>query len=150
MGSGIEGLANADQHTLKGPGDIGPGGPEEAGPSAAIAGRQSCTADLGPSRDRYPKARYPKTLRKVSFFVCPRSSRPVEAVMLRCTSGTHFENGSKRCTLLGSGNNLTEENPPTCPYNRILRSSNDGTRRWKRKFPKPARIRRSTIFRSSS
>src|SRR2546429_9908855 len=108
MGSGIEGLANADQHTLKGPGDIGPGGPEEADPGPAIAGRQSCTADLGPSRDRYPKARYPKTLRKVSFFVCPRSSRPVEAVILRWTSGTHLENGAKRCTTLGSGEKLSQ------------------------------------------
>src|SRR5262249_44221704 len=56
--------------------------------------------------------------------------------------------GAKWCTLGGSGNNLTEENPPTCPYKRTLRSSNDGTGPWKRKLPKPARIRRSTIFRS--
>src|SRR5262249_48242110 len=103
-----------------------------------------------PSRDRYPQARYPKTLRKVSFFACPCSSRSIAAVLLRCTSGTHFENGSKRCTLPGSGNNLTEENPPTCPYKRTLRSSNDGTGPWKRNLPKPVRIRRSTIFRSWS
>src|SRR5215831_8442908 len=127
------------------PGPLGPGD----GRSPAD-GRQSCTTDLRPCRDRYPQARYPKILRKVSFFACPRSSRPVEAVLLHCTSGTHFENGAKWCTLLGSGNNLTEENPPTCPYKRTLRSSSDGTRPWKRKLPKPARIRRSTIFRSLS
>src|SRR5262249_17287727 len=70
--------------------------------------------------------------------------------LLRRTSGTHFENGPKPCTLCRPGNNLTEENPPTCPYKRTLRSSSDGTRPGKRKLPKPARIRRSTIFRSLS
>src|SRR5262245_37738841 len=121
----------------------------------AIAGRQECITDLGPGRDRHPKARYPKTSGKSIPFLpvrlqAGRLKHHANRGLLRRTSGTHFENGAKRCTLPESGNNLTEENPPTCPYKRTLRSSSDGTRLWKLKLPKPARIRRSTIFRSLS
>src|SRR5262249_11200843 len=130
-------FAGADHHPHRRPPTRSVGGLGEADPGPAIAGRQSCTADRRPSRDPLPPSALPQNLEKSILFCLSAFKSADWGGIAALHKRNHFENTSKRCTLLGSGNNLTEENPPTCPYKRTLRSSNDGTRRWKRKLPKP-------------